>query len=205
MALSLRSLLFAMLSIAATSAYSASKTVLVLGDSLSAEYGLVRGTGWVALLEARLKSQSIDAAVVNASISGETSSGGKARLPTLLNKHNPSIVVIELGANDGLRGLQIDASKSNLHSMIVASQKTKAKVILVGMRLPPNYGSAYTENFFSMYAKLAKKTGAALVPFLFEGVEDNPTLFQSDRIHPTAAAQPTMLDNVWPHLRPLLK
>lgn len=185
-------------------AHSASKTVLVLGDSLSAEYGLNRGTGWVPLLQTRLKAEKIDAAMVNASISGETTSGGKARLQPLLDKHRPDIVIIELGANDGLRGLSIAATEANLRAMIMASQKAQAKVLLLGMRIPPNYGGDYTRRFSAIYPKLAKETKVPLVPFFLEGVVDKPEFFQADRIHPTAQAQPIMLKSVWSHLKPLL-
>lgn len=189
----------------ATSAYSASKTVLVLGDSLSAEYGIARGSGWVSLLEKRLREEKIDASIINASISGETTSGGKARLPTLLDQHRPSVVVIELGGNDGLRGLPLGAAESNLRAMINQSQKANAKVLLIGMRIPPNYGRDYTEKFFSLYGKLSSEAKIPLVPFLLEGVADQPQLLQSDRIHPQADAQSVMLRNIWPHLKPLLK
>lgn len=188
----------------ATSAYSASKTVLVLGDSLSAEYGLARGAGWVSLLEKRLKEERIDAVVINASISGETTSGGKARLAALLAQHHPHVVVIELGANDGLRGLPIAAAESNLRDMITASRQEKAKVLLVGMRIPPNYGRDYTEKFFTMFGKLAKENKIALAPFLLQGIADQPQLFQADRIHPLATAHPIMLDNLWPQLKSLI-
>jgi len=189
---------------ATTSAYSASKTILVVGDSLSAEYGLARGTGWVPLLEKRLQQEKIEARVVNASISGDTTSGGKSRLPPLLEKHRPDVVIIELGANDALRGLQIAAAEANLRDMIAAARKQRSRVLLVGMRIPPNYGAEYTGKFFAMYSRLAKETKSALVPFLLEGVAERPELFQADRIHPTAQAQPIMLDAVWPHLKPLL-
>lgn len=192
------------LTLFAPSAYSASKTILVLGDSLSAEYGLVRGTGWVSLLESRLKTEDIDANVINASISGETTSGGKSRFGTLLKKNRPTVVVIELGGNDGLRGLPLKASENNLRNMINAAQKAQAKVLLVGMQIPPNYGKNYADQFSAMYLKLAKETKSALVPFLLTGVASKPELFQSDRIHPTAQAHPVMLNNVWPHLEPLL-
>lgn len=189
----------------ATSAYSASKTVLVVGDSLSAEYGLARGSGWVALLQNRLRTEKIDAEIVNASISGDTTSGGKARLQPLLDRHHPAVVIIELGGNDGLRGLSLTATEANLREMIAASQKSKAKVLLLGMKLPPNYGRDYTEQFFALYGKLAKETRSALVPFLLDGVADNPKLFQADRIHPSADAHAIMLQNVWQPLKPLLK
>lgn len=187
------------------SAYSASKTVLVLGDSLSAEYGLARGTGWVTLLENRLKAEKIDATIVNASVSGETTSGGRTRLPALLEQHRPSVVIIELGGNDGLRGLPIAATESNLNAMVTAAQKAKAQVLLIGMQIPPNYGRDYTRKFSAMYANIAKEKKTMLVPFLLEGVADQQQLFQADRIHPTAVAQPIMLNNVWPHVKPLLR
>jgi acyl-CoA thioesterase-1 len=190
---------------ASASAYSAPKTVLVLGDSLSAEYGLNRGTGWVALLEKKLKAEKLDAAIVNASISGETTSGGRARLPALLTQHKPDIVVIELGANDGLRGQPVAAAEANLRNMVTLAQKSKAKVLLVGMRMPPNYGRAYTESFFGMYSKLAKEYKTTLVPFMLEGVAEKPALFQADRLHPNANAHPTILANIWPQLQPLVK
>lgn len=184
-------------------AYSASKTILVLGDSLSAEYGLPRGTGWVALLQERLAAGKIDATIVNASISGETTSGGLTRLPSLLQQH-PSIVIIELGANDGLRGLPLPAAESNLRAMVSAAQAAHAKVVLVGMQLPPNYGPDYTKKFAALYGKLAKESKTALVPFLFAGLEDKPQSFQADRLHPVADAQPILLNNVWLSLEPLL-
>jgi acyl-CoA thioesterase-1 len=187
----------------ASCAYSASKTVLVLGDSLSAEYGLPRGAGWVALLKERLKTEKIDASLQNASISGETTSGGLSRLPKLLQQQ-PSVVVIELGANDGLRGLSLNATESNFNAMIAAAQKAHAKVLLVGMQLPPNYGPDYTKKFAALYVKLAKETKSALVPFLLAGLEDKPQLFQADYLHPSAEAQPVLLNNVWPALKPLL-
>jgi acyl-CoA thioesterase-1 len=187
-----------------TCAYSASKSVLVLGDSLSAEYGIMRGTGWVTLLEKRLKDENIDAHIINASISGETTSGGKARLPALLRQHKPSIVVIELGGNDGLRGLPLAAMETNLRAMIEEAQKAKARVLLVGMQIPPNYGRDYTERFSSLYGKLSREAKTALVPFLLEGVANRPDLFQADRIHPSAEAQQIILNNMWPHLKQLL-
>lgn len=188
----------------ASSAYSASKTILVLGDSLSAEYGIARGSGWVNLLQNRLNAEKRNATVVNASISGETTSGGASRLPALLKKNRPDILIIELGGNDGLRGLSLAATEANLRTMIKAGQAAGAKVLLLGMRLPPNYGAAYTENFYALYGKLARESKAALVPFFLEGVAERAELFQPDRIHPAAAAHPVMLDNVWPALKPLL-
>ena len=188
----------------AASAYSAPKTVLVLGDSLSAEYGLSHGSGWVPLLEQRLKTQGIDADVVNASISGETTSGGLARLPALLVKYRPEIVVIALGANDGLRGLPLAAAEANLRTMSRQAKQAGAQVLLLGMRLPPNYGRAYNDRFFALFGKVAREFQAPLVPFMLEGVADKASLFQTDRLHPTAQAQPLILDNIWPQLHPML-
>nr|WP_315484910.1 arylesterase [uncultured Undibacterium sp.] len=193
------------LNVFSTYAYSAPKTLLVLGDSLSAEYGLARNTGWVALLEKRLQDKKIPLQVINASISGETSSGGKARLSALLKSHQPSIVIIELGGNDALRGLNLTASEQNFRDMLRMVKDSKAKPLLVAMQIPPNYGKTYTDRFFSMYAKLAKETNSALVPFFLEGVADKPELFQADRIHLTAQAQPAMMENVWQPLQKLLK
>ena len=190
---------------ASSQGYSAPKTVLVLGDSLSAEYGLTRGSGWVALLENKLKAEKIDAAVVNASISGETTSGGRARLPALLAQHKPDIIIIELGANDGLRGQPVSAAEDNLRSMIELANKNKARVLLVGMRMPPNYGRDYTERFFGMYKTLAAKYKAPLVPFMLDGVADKPKLFQPDRLHPSAEAHPVILANIWPTFAALVK
>ena len=190
---------------AAASAYSAPKTVLVLGDSLSAEYGLARGAGWVALLEQKLQAQKIDARIVNASVSGETTSGGRTRLPALLSKHQPSIVVIELGANDGLRGLPVAAAEANLRAMVKDARNAGAQVLLVGMRMPPNYGRDYADKFFAMFGALSKEVKAPLAPFMLDGVADKTELFQPDRLHPLAAAHPIILGNIWPHLQPLLK
>jgi len=182
--------------------------ILIVGDSLSAEYGLERGRGWVALLEARLTQSKITATVVNASISGDTTSGGRSRLPALLAQHKPGIVVLELGANDALRGLPLTMTRDNLVAMVRAAKTAGAKVVIAGMQLPPNYGRRYGEDFAGLFAEVAKAEGAALVPFLLKGVADGPqadTLFQADRIHPLAAAHPMILDNVWPMLRPLLR
>lgn len=199
-----RAVIVAVLVLFATCAHSASKSLLVLGDSLSAEYGISRGTGWVKLLQERLKKHGIDATVINASISGETTSGGDSRLPELLTRNKPSVVVIELGANDGLRGLPLNAAKTNLRNMIVRSKNAGAKVLLIGMRIPPNYGRDYAEKFSALFAKLAHETNVALVPFLLDGVAGKPELFQADRLHPIEEAQPIITDNVWPHLKPLL-
>ena len=182
--------------------------MLVLGDSLSAEYGLPRGSGWVALLEAKLARERIAAKVVNASISGDTTSGGRSRLPALLAQIKPDVVVIELGGNDALRGLPLTMTQDNLTAMVRAAKAAGARVLLVGMQVPPNYGRKYGEDFAALFAVVARAEGAALVPFLLKGVADAPdaeALFQPDRIHPKAEAHPRILDNVWPVLRPLLK
>ncbi|CAJ0780936.1 Esterase TesA [Ralstonia condita] len=182
-----------------------SRRVVVLGDSLSAGYGLAQGTGWVTLLDRRLKERKPDYSVANASISGDTTAGGRARLPAVLAREKPSIVILELGANDALRGLSLASSEANLKAMIETSQAAGAKVLLVGMRIPPNYGPDYSERFFAMFGKLAQQYKLPLVPFLLDGVVQRPDWFQDDRIHPVAQAQPTMLDNVWPKLEPMLK
>lgn len=183
-------------------------TLLVVGDSLSAEYGLKRGSGWVALMQARLASQNQPFHVVNASISGDTTAGGRSRLPTLLARHKPSHVVIELGANDALRGLALSMTEANLTAMTDAATQAGASVTLVGMQVPPNYGAAYGKEFSQLFARVAKTQKAALVPFLLAGVADVPDAaqwFQADRIHPNEQAHPLMLDNVWPVLRTQFK
>ena len=187
---------------------SSSPVILIVGDSLSAEYGLRRGSGWVALLEARLKADKARHRVVNASISGDTTSGGRSRLPALLAQHKPGIVIIELGGNDALRGLPLNMTQANLLAMVQAAQAAGARVLLLGMQLPPNYGQKYAQDFANLFASVAKAEGAALLPFFLAGVADGPDadkMFQPDRIHPNAQAQPRMLDNVWPALKPLLK
>ena len=178
--------------------------LLVVGDSVSAAYGLPAGTGWVDLLAARLKERGYAQRVINASISGDTTAGGRARLPTLLAQHRPGIVVIELGGNDGLRGGDLKATRENLDTMVAAAARDGARVLLVGMRLPPNYGPAYTREFDALYAAVAAARKVPLVPYFFDGFGEKSELFQQDRIHPTAAAQPLLLDNVWPRLEPLL-
>ena len=182
--------------------------VLVLGDSLSAEYGIARGAGWVALLDRKLSAEKIAARVVNASISGDTTSGGRARLPALLRTHRPAVVVIELGGNDALRGLPLDMTEPNLAAIAQAAGQAGAKVLLAGMQVPPNYGGDYGRRFAAVFPKVARAQQAALVPFLLKGVADRPdaaALFQADRIHPTAEAHPAILANVWPELRKLLR
>ncbi|MBU1361243.1 MAG: arylesterase [Gammaproteobacteria bacterium] len=181
--------------------------ILVVGDSLSAEYGLKRGEGWVPLMQKRIAEQKIDATVVNASISGDTTSGGKARLAGLLAAHKPTLVVLELGANDALRGLPLADTEKNLTDMTRAAQAAGAQVLIVGIQVPPNYGGDYTRRFSALFDNVAKASKAPLVPFPLKGVADAPdaaSLFQADRIHPNATAQPTILENVWPALRKLL-
>ena len=184
---------------------SSQKTVLILGDSLSAGYGLNPGESWVNLLENRAKAEKINAKIVNAGISGDTTDGGKARLPLLLIQHRPSIVVIELGGNDGLRGQSLDKAEANLRSMISNAKTAGAKVLLVGMKVPSHNGQDYADRFAAMYGRIASDTKVALVPFMLEGLVDQPQLFMSDGIHPTAEAQPIILTNIWQHLKPLLK
>ncbi len=187
------------------SAYSAPKTLLVVGDSLSAEYGLARGSGWVALLEKKLQASGSDVRIVNASVSGETTSGGRTRLPALLARHKPEIVVIELGANDGLRGLPVAAADANLRAMVTAARKAQAQVLLVGMRIPPNYGRDYAEKFFAMFGRISRDEKVPLAPFMLDGVAEKADLFQADRLHPLASAHPIILANIWPTLQPLLR
>ena len=192
----------------AASAGPGRRVILVVGDSLSAEYGLKRGSGWVALLERRLVKEGIAASLVNASISGDTTSGGRSRLAALLRDHRPTQVIIELGGNDALRGLPLESTRANLVEMSRAATNAGAKVLVVGMQVPPNYGRQYSDDFSALFASVAKQERAALVPFLLKGVADGPNaeqMFQPDRIHPTESAHPVMLDNVWPVLKPLLK
>lgn len=182
--------------------------ILVVGDSLSAEYGLARGTGWVALLEKQLAQEKISATVVNASVSGETTSGGRSRLAALLAQHRPTHVVIELGGNDALRGLPLKNTEDNLTIMAQAVQKSGARVLLVGMQVPPNYGTDYANKFAGLFTTVAQAQKTAVVPFFLKGVADGPNpaaMFQSDRIHPRAEAHPQMLANVWPELKKLLR
>ncbi|WP_191578929.1 arylesterase [Achromobacter insolitus] len=183
---------------------STPRTVLVVGDSLSAEYGIKRGTGWVPLLSARISEQYPKFQVVNASISGDTTSGGVARLPALLRQHAPAVVVLELGANDALRGLPLNMTEQNLRTMTQAARKADADVLIVGMQIPPNYGRDYAQRFSAVFSNVAKNENARLVPFLMEGIATNRAMFQADGIHPNEDAQPQLLDNVWPALRPML-
>lgn len=179
-------------------------TLLVVGDSISAGFGLDTQAGWVDLLRERLKQQGLSYQVVNASISGDTSAGGLARLPALLAEHRPDLVIIELGGNDGLRGQSPVQLQQNLAAMVADSRKQGAKVLLLGMQLPPNYGARYTQAFAKVYSDLAATAGVPLVPFFLEGVGGQPALMQIDGIHPNAQAQPLLLENVWPALQPML-
>jgi acyl-CoA thioesterase I len=179
--------------------------ILGFGDSLSAAYGLQPEQGWVALLQQRLRSQGYEYQIINASVSGETSSGGLQRLPHLLAEHHPAVVLLELGANDGLRGLPLQTVHDNLARMITLARGAGARVLLLGIRLPPNYGPRYDNGFADMYAQLARAQHVPWVPFLLEGVALNPTLMQGDGLHPVAAGEPRVLDVVWPHLAPLLR
>ena len=181
--------------------------ILVVGDSISAEYGLTRGQGWVALLAQRLTEKKLTQRVQNASISGDTTSGGLARLPALLQQHKPAIVIIELGGNDALRGLPLASSRANLKAMVQAAKSAGAKVLLLGMQVPPNYGASYQREFSTMFEQVASQEKAALVPFLLKGIADQADAqawFQPDRIHPLARAHPLMLNLVWQGLKPLL-
>ncbi len=186
-------------------AHAAGKSILVLGDSLSAAYGLAADRGWVALLGERLARERPDYRVVNSSISGETSAGGRARIAGELARHRPAVVIVELGANDGLRGLPPAQMKENLAAIIVAAQRSGARVLLVGMKLPPNYGPDYTGRFEAAFDELHKRYRTAWLPFLLEGFAERQDLFQADDLHPTAKAQPLIVQNVWPRLRPLLR
>ncbi len=183
---------------------NAARTILVFGDSLSAGYGIAQDAAWPALLGKRLQQQQIDYSVINASISGETTSGGRTRLDAALAKYAPHIVIIALGANDGLRGLPLATMRDNLATMVQSAQKRNARVLIVGQRLPPNYG-AYAEQFRQVFAEVARTRKTALVDFLLDGIATQAALFQPDNLHPTAEAQPRLLDNVWRGLEPLLK
>ncbi|QDC45240.1 arylesterase [Methylophilus medardicus] len=184
-------------------AESSKPVILFFGDSLSAAYGIPKEQGWVNLVALRLKDKQLPYEVANASVSGETTAGGLSRLPAALKQFKPSIVVIELGANDGLRGLPLDAMKNNLEKMIQASQQVKAKVVLLGMLIPPNYGPKYTQGFKAIYADLSDKYKIPFVPFFLEGVSGHRELVIEDGLHPNVIAQPKILDNVWPTLQPL--
>jgi acyl-CoA thioesterase-1 len=178
--------------------------LLVVGDSLSAAYGMETARGWVALLEERILTGGWSYRVVNASISGDTTRGGRSRLASLLERHRPAVVVIELGGNDGLRGIPPEETERNLEAMVRAADSAGARVLLVGIRLPPNYGTAFNERFRAVFGNVAARQGVPLVPFLLEGVGGDPGLMLEDGIHPRAEAQPRLLENVWPRLEPLL-
>jgi len=200
----LRGLVLAIL-LLAVPAQAAQQTLLVLGDSLSASYGLAQEHGWVSLLQQRLSNEKHPYRVINASISGETTSGGLYRIDALLTTHRPDIIILELGANDGLRGLSLEATRSNLESMIQRAKKSGAKVLLIGMRIPPNYGPSYAEPFHKLFETLAKKYRISRVPFLLAAIAGQREYFQADGLHPTAEAQVLMLDTVWPVLQPMLR
>ncbi|MBA1148208.1 arylesterase [Ectothiorhodospiraceae bacterium WFHF3C12] len=200
----LRSFLLIALLVAAPAAPAAERTILVLGDSLSAAYGIPDDAGWVQLLRNRLSELGVDGEVVNASISGETTRGGLARMPELLDAERPAVVIIELGGNDGLRGISPAATEQNLTSMVELAQDQGARVLLVGVRLPPNYGQAFTERFRATFRAVVEKTGCAYVPKFLENVGGVAGMMQADGIHPTAEAQPRLLENVWVELEPML-
>jgi acyl-CoA thioesterase-1 len=199
----MRRLFLALLLLMGTAASAAPRTILVVGDSLSAAHNIDTRAGWVSLLDQRLARERLDYRVVNASVSGDTTAGGLARLPSLLQQHRPAIVIVELGGNDGLRGLLPAQMKSNLLAMIAKSKSQGAAVLLLGVRLPPNYGARYTELFRQVYREAAAEQRVPLVPLLLDGIDESK-LMQADRIHPTAEAQPKILENVWPVLRRML-
>jgi acyl-CoA thioesterase-1 len=181
-----------------------SPTVLVIGDSLSAGYGLSAGQGWVELLQKKLAAHGFAHRIVNASISGDTTAGGRSRIGAALQAHKPDIVIIELGGNDGLRGATIQSVKSNLDFIVETAQRAGAQVLLLGMQLPPNYGPAYVRQFSALFSDVAKSRNTGFVPFFLQGFGDKPEMFQPDRIHPTAQAQPLMVETIWPELKKLL-
>lgn len=193
----------------ASVAHAADKTILVLGDSLSAAYGLRADQGWPSLLETRLRDNTFNPGasryrVINASVSGETSAGGLSRAPALLARHKPAVLILALGANDGLRGLPLAQMRDNLDDIARQARKAGARVLIAGMRMPPNFGPRYTREFQATFGELARARKAAYVPFLLEGFAGDPAMFQADGLHPTAAAQPRILQTVWPALKPLL-
>lgn len=197
-------LIFLVLLVLAAPAH-AQHTIMVFGDSLSAGYGLPQNTGWVTLLQRRLAEDGYSYTVINASISGETTVGGKNRIERALRRHKPKIVVVELGANDGLRGARIADIRRNLSAIVEVCQRYRSEVLIVGMRVPPNYGREYTEQFQGVFSDIARQHGVALVPFMLDGFADQPELFQHDGIHPTDAAQSRVLDNIYKQLQPLLE
>ena len=179
-------------------------TILIVGDSLSAGYGLPRDAGWVALLERRLAEDGKTATIINASISGETTGGGRLRIEDLLRRHQPGVVIVELGANDGLRGAQVSLVRDNLAAIVDLCRKHEAKVVIIGMRIPPNYGRDYVNRFHAMFAQVADRHDAVLIPFMLAGFADDQSLFQEDGIHPTVDAQQLILENIYRHLKPIL-
>jgi len=185
-------------------AANAAPAILVLGDSLSAEYGIPRNSGWVSLLQRRLEQRNSDYSLINASQSGETTDGGRARIASLLAQHRPAIVILELGGNDGLRGLPLTATRENLAAIIQSCRNHQARVLLIGMKMPPNYGVAYTRQFEENYRELASRYKIPLLPFLLEGLGEKREWFQADGLHPIATAQPAVLENVWKKLKPML-
>jgi acyl-CoA thioesterase-1 len=197
-------LLLTLLFMFAASAAGATRTIVIFGDSLSAGYGLPAGSGWVSLLDQRLQRDKLDYQVVNASISGETTHGGRARIDAVLDAHKPAVVVVELGANDGLRGAAVETTRANLIAITQACMKSGARVLLVGMRIPPNYGPVYTRRFEATFAEVARQQNASLVPFMLAGFAERREMFQADGIHPAAEAQPLILDNIYKRLRALL-
>jgi acyl-CoA thioesterase-1 len=194
-----------LLFIALQNAVASDRSILVFGDSLSAAYGIRPEQGWVALLTQRLQSQGYGYEIINASVSGETPSGGLQRLPRALQLHRPGIVVLELGGNDGLRGLPLSTTRDNLGQMIRLSQQVGAQLLLVGIRIPPNYGPRYTEEFAGMFPALAKQYHVPLVPFILQNVAQDPSRMQEDGVHPNALGEPQVLETLWPYLKPLLK
>jgi len=185
--------------------YAASNSILIYGDSLSASYGIPQQQGWVSLLQQRLEDQHFPYKVINASVSGETSSGGLSRLSATLNEHQPNIVILELGANDGLRGLPLSVMKDNLAQMIEQSKRSGAKVLLIGMKIPPNYGPKYSQSFKQKYQQLSQELKVPRVPFMLQGMENRPELIQDDGLHPNVQGQPIILENIWPQLKLILK
>jgi len=197
-------LLFLLLVIVPASAACAAQTILILGDSISSGYGLAQGEGWVVLLEQRIQREKLDYQVINASIAGETTLGGLNRIPAALEEHRPTVVIVALGGNDGLRGSPLEEIRGNLIAIVKACRKAGAKVVIAGMRIPPNYGSVYTRRFQGLFAEVARQQNVSLVPFMLQGFADNRSMFQDDGIHPAAGAQSRILDNIYRRLRPLL-
>ena len=203
-----RWLLASIVALPAAAAAAPPRRLLVVGDSLSAEYGLPRGSGWVALLEQRAAREKLALEVTNASVSGDTTAGGRSRLSALLARHRPDVLIIELGGNDALRGLPLGMTRGNLGAMVREAKAAGTKVVLAGMQMPPNYGRKYADDFAALFAEVARAESVVLVPFLLKNVADGADaddMFQADRIHPAAAAHPRILDNVWPVLKPLLR